>query len=167
MRTILILLTSCLLFYTGHTAVIPADAVLTTPVKPVIKQNKLPLPKISDIEKMIGHKLNFVERAACKIMIKKMERRIKKGKYIEMDADKLARQSELMGLLALGSLILFPLLTIPFGILAITKGARALAGGTTMPEKARTGRTLGIVCLSLLVVLVFLIVLFIAMLTHW
>lgn len=164
MRIILTVVTACLLFIAAPAATVPAATVeyrVDKPVKPG------QLPTVKDIERITGHKLNFIERITVKMMLKKMEKRIKKGKFKDVDADRLARQAETFGLLSLGALLLFPLAALPLGILAITKGSSALANGTDLRRKARAGVTMGIVSLSLLLIAIFLIVLVIAAFGGW
>ena len=168
MRTILTAVTACLLFLAAPAATVPATAFRGTAEHSIDKPVKPgQLPTVKDIERITGHQLNFIERVTVKMMLKKMERRIKKGKVKDVDADRLARQAETFGLLALGALLLFPLAALPLGILAITKGSSALANGTELRRKARSGVTMGIISLSLLLIAIFLIVLVLAAFGSW
>jgi len=64
-------------------------------------------------------KLNFFERIVYKIVVKKIKKKL--AHISDEDADKMANTSQAMGIAALVSLFIFPLATIPAGILAIAK----------------------------------------------
>lgn len=74
------------------------------------------------------------------------------AKKEDTDPDKMARQANLFGWLAFASLFIFPILAIPFGIIAVSNGSRALNEGTSIPRKAKTGKIVGMVSLVLVVV---------------
>jgi hypothetical protein len=104
-------------------------------------------------------KLNFFERIIYKMTEKKIRKMMRQG---DIDADKLARQSNLFGWLSLAAIFIFPLASIPLGILAIIHGTAALRNGTSMPQKAKTGRTTGIIALSLIVISLIVVLVIIA-----
>jgi len=113
-------------------------------------------------------KLNFVERFLVKKMFRKMQ---KAGNEVSADQD--ARSAETWGWIGIGSLAagLFlglPLLfAIPAGIVAITKGNRALKNGTSEEKKAKKGKLLGTISLIGFAVLALLIVVLIAALIQF
>lgn len=107
-------------------------------------------------------KLNFFERIVFKIVAKKVKKAMAKADGKPIDADKKARQAHTFGWLSLLTFFIFPLASIPLAILAIVNGSTALEHGTTLSNKARTGRTVGIITLGLIVALIFLIIFIIA-----
>ena len=74
------------------------------------------------------------------------------------------KDAQLFGILAVASLIIFPLAAIPLGVLAIVKGSRALKDNPN-DAAARTGKILGIVSLGILVLAILLLIAFISAFT--
>ncbi len=107
-------------------------------------------------------KMNFFQKIMYKMVLKKINKTMSRIKEEEVDADKLARQAKTWGLLSLAAILIFPILAIPFGIMAITKGSAALENGTSIPAEARSGRTMGIISLSILLAFLFLIIIIVA-----
>lgn len=112
----------------------------------------------SNAESVAVKKPGLFQKIAYRILLKKVNKTFKKTKPDEVDANKLAKQSKIMGLLSLAALLLFPMAAIPLGVLAITKGSKALENGTTLTSEAKTGRTLGIISLSLLLASIFIVI---------
>ncbi|HEX7904214.1 MAG TPA: hypothetical protein VF487_10065 [Chitinophagaceae bacterium] len=105
--------------------------------------------------------MNFVEKLVWKMMVKKIQKKMKKWKIDEADANKQATLAKTMGLISLAAFFLFPLAAIPFALIAIDKGTQALANGTTLPRKARAGRTMGIISIALILAVIFLVIIII------
>jgi hypothetical protein len=95
-------------------------------------------------------KLSFFQRFFYKMIEKEIRKAMKQN--AASDPDQLARQANLFGWLSFATLFFLPIASIPLGILAISKGSKALRHGTSLPRKARTGRTMGIVSLALFVI---------------
>jgi hypothetical protein len=133
----------------AHTNVTVTGIPATRPVVLTFKENK-------------KKKLNFLERFIQKATEKRIKKLIEKAKDGKIDADKLARQSNLFGWLSLAALFIFPLASIPLGILAITNGSTALKNNTSLPRLARTGKTTGIISLSILLLSILLVAIIIA-----
>jgi hypothetical protein len=107
-------------------------------------------------------KTNFLK----KLLMNKMLRKLKVDDNA-VDADQLAKSSETWGWVAIGSLIgglIIPfgfLFAVPAGIVALTKGERALKYGTKEEKKAKKGKLLGTISLigfGVITVLVLIIV---------
>jgi hypothetical protein len=107
-------------------------------------------------------KLNFLEKLWMKRILRKM-----KADDNAVDADQLAKSSETWGWIAIGSLIgglIIPLgflFALPAGIVALSKGNRALKSGTKEEKKAKKGKLLGTISLigfGVLTVVVLIIV---------
>ncbi len=106
-----------------------------------------------DLEKMTGIKLSLKEKVLWGIYKKKLSVKNKSGitNMPELQGDPGAA-AKTFGILSLICLFIpyLSLLAIPFAIIAIVKGSRAKRKDP-LNRKARTGITLGIVTLSLLV----------------
>ena len=93
-------------------------------------------------------KLNFLQRLMFKLAVKKF----KKVGDIEK-ADRQASSALIFGIVALGTLLLglavpyVALVAIPTGIVAMVLGKQAVIGDTNFPEKAKLGKTFGLVAL--------------------
>ncbi len=113
---------------------------------------------IAQIEKQLGRKLKFKEKLAIKIIKFNAKQEQKKR---DNPKSKRGKTSLTLGILAIVTLIIFPLATIPLGIIAITEGNAAKKENPNDSD-AKTGKTLGIVALGLvaLVLLALLLVLF-------
>jgi hypothetical protein len=98
------------------------------------------------IETYLGRKLKFKEKLALKILKYKAKQGLQKKDGSKSDKGKTALT---LGILALVSLFIFPLATIPLGILAITNGQ---AAQKTNPDdkNANAGITMGIIALAIL-----------------
>lgn len=93
-------------------------------------------------------KLNFFHKLLFKLS----------GKHAysnQVNADRQAKNALTYGIVAASTLVvglLVPyviLFSVPFSILAIAKGSKALKNGTALSSKASTGKTLGLVSLIL------------------
>ncbi len=120
-----------------------------------IKNNDAPttslklLAKMSfkQIESYLGRKLKFKEKLALTLLKYKVKHGLKTN---DEPTSKKGRTSLTLGILALVTLFLFPLATIPLGILAITNGNEAKKINPN-DSNAKTGVILGIISLSLIV----------------
>ena len=105
------------------------------------------------ISKLLGRKLTFKEKISLTLLKWK-------GNKIPPDERVYSRDgntAQTLGIIALAALLVFPLASIPLGILAITKGNKALRENEN-DGAARTGKTLGIISLSLFAVLILVII---------
>ena len=93
-------------------------------------------------------KLNFLQRLMFKLAVKKFKKAADTEK-----ADRQASSALTFGIVALGTLIIglfvpyLILASIPTAIIAIVLGKQAVIGGTNFPEKAKLGKTFGLVSL--------------------
>ena len=93
-------------------------------------------------------KINFFQRILFKLAVKKFKKAADTDK-----ADRQASSALTFGIVALGTLIIglfvpyLILAAIPTGIVAMVLGKQALIGGTNYPEKAKLGKTFGLVSL--------------------
>jgi hypothetical protein len=159
MRKIIITLFLVTIFFSSKTEALPVSAV-NIPVSVI--RDPVPRPGISHLADGKKMRLSFVERIVYKMMAKKIRKTIAKAEDGKIDADKLARQANLLGWLSLGAFLIFPLATIPLAIIAIINGTTALENHTTLVQQAKTGRTVGIISLSMVVALIFIVILVIA-----
>lgn len=142
--------TTIALFLFVSMETIGSTAPLSFPHPPVSASNHLIEPASPYFVLVKKKKLNFLNRFLYKIMEKKIRKAMKRSQ--DINPDKLARQANLFGWLAIASIFIFPLAAIPLGILAITQSTTAMRNGTSLAQKAKTGRTLGIIALALFVV---------------
>lgn len=165
MRSILALLTFILFLSSANAISNPPNnkkSIRKTETAPTITfQNSLDY-----IEKTTGHKLSFIERIVVKTAWKKYKRKLAKSLSEETEADRQARSAETFGIISLVSLFLFPLAAIPLAIIAISKADIAKRLGTSIPKRARTGKTLGIVTLCLLIIPILVFLLFLSLYTR-
>lgn len=149
-------LLACVLVFSIKVAAAPASTPGTAPA-----DNSLPaiLAKWYDGNKK---KLTFIERIIYKKMVKKLKKAATKVDDPPVDADKLAKQAHTFGWLSLLVFFVFPLASIPLAILAITKGTKALENNTTLAQRAKTGRIVGIVTLGFILLAIGLIVMIVA-----
>ena len=127
----------------------PTDAALKALVK----------MKTGDIERMMGRKLKFKERLALKLL----KFNAKKNAFNE-EKSKDGKTAETLGIISIVSLLVFPFVTIPLGILAIVYGSRALKVNPN-DKAANTGKVLGIVSLALLLLFLIAIIVIVSAFT--
>lgn len=98
------------------------------------------------LETYLGRKLKFKEKLALKFLKYKTNHALKNK---DKSKSSKGKTSATLGVIGLVCLFLFPLASIPLGILAITNG---LAAQKENPEDrdAKTGITLGIITLSII-----------------
>lgn len=118
-----------------------------------------PSPFKTGVSKL--RKMNFIEKFVLKMMVKKIRKKVRNRTIDEAGANKQATLAKTMGLISLGAFLIFPLLAIPFALIAIDKGNQALANGTTLPRQARAGKTMGIISLALLVAIICIVIIII------
>ena len=113
------------------------------------KSNLEVLAKMSfkQIESYLGRKLKFKEKIALTFLKYKVKHGLKSN---DEPTSKKGRTALTLGILALVTLFLFPLATIPLGILAIINGNEAKKINPN-DSNAKTGVILGIISLSLIV----------------
>jgi hypothetical protein len=131
-------------------AVVFVHPLLHSKVSPIVEiDRELPVQgSIQNRKVTTVKKMNFRSRLAYRIMSK----RIKRAAYLPGDdltkADKMAKTSRTLGIIAL-ILAIIPFFTIvaaiPLGIIAISKASKA----KKMGSKKKTGKVLGIVALSM------------------
>lgn len=132
---------------------------------PAENQVSTVIPSASDM--VNAHKLNFFQRLALKIFVRKH----KDGDVSK--ADKLASTSLGLGigacaLLILGMFVPYLILaSIPLGIAAMITGAGAVRGGTSKIVKAKTGKALGLGALITFGVLLILAAIVISSSNWW
>jgi hypothetical protein len=157
-KTILTVIVGILFFSlkTEALPVSPAAATTIITATPAID------PGFSAPPKVKKKKLNFLERFVLKATERKVRKLLAKAKDGKIDADKLARQSNLLGWLALAAFFIFPLAAIPLGIIAIVNGSTALKNNTSLPRMARTGKITGTIALSLVIAAILIVAIIIA-----
>jgi hypothetical protein len=117
--------------------------------------------RLKQIENYIGRKLTFKEKIAITLLKLKYKHGLEnKGE----PASKKGKTALTLGILALVTLFLFPLATIPLGILAIIYGNKAKKINPSDAD-AKTGVILGVISLSLIVLLVIAVIAVISSLT--
>ena len=128
----------------------PANAALQVLVK----------MKTTDIEKVIGRKLKFKEKLALIVL----KLKVKTNGFNDVKS-KDGNSSQTLGIISIVTLFLFPIVTIPLGILAIIYGNKALKINPN-DKAANTGKILGIISLALLLLIIILVVAIIASFTN-
>lgn len=144
--------------------VAPAKAatVLPDPVSTVAAISPTPSPNLlhslstmknKQVEKMIGRKLVFKEKVALQLL---------RWKHFDPDPgevthSKKGQTSKILGIIALGALLFFPLGTLVCGILAVVFGTQAKKANPN-DKDAKTGTVLGIVALGLFLLLLLLVI---------
>ena len=113
-------------------------------------------------------KMNFLQRLMVKLAVKKFKKAADTDK-----ADRQASSALTFGIVALGTLIIglfvpyLILAAIPTGIVAMVLGKQALIGGTNYPEKAKLGKTFGLVSLIGLAFILLLAAILVASWGSW
>ena len=122
---------------------------------------------VKDLEKAIGHKLNFKEKIAFKILqLKQKLSGNRKSSFTDTD-EKIEKKALWSKWLGIGSLIALFIpaigfLSLPAAILAIVLGAKTIKK-TEHPKYSRQGITFGIITLSLFLIIGTLVLLIIAL----
>lgn len=140
-------------------ATVPGDSVLNKsvllkPASPLAILSKLS-PK--QIQAKLGRKLTLKEKVGLQLLRWK----IAKIPPDEKVSTKDGRTAQTLGILALVAILVFPLATIPLGIIAITKGSKALKENPN-DGQAQAGKIMGIISLALLALVILLILAFIS-----
>ena len=121
------------------------------------KQN-ITIKAVSGAHAFKAYKLNFFQRIIVKFLLK--NKKLKKN----IDADKLASVSFLLGIAACAFLLLslfIPYLIVaalPAAIAAITMGGSAVRNNTSLVRKAKTGKALGLGALILFGIILIIVV---------
>jgi hypothetical protein len=157
-KTILTIIVG-ILFFSLKTEALPVSPVVATTTITGVSAID---PSSTTPPKVRKKKLNFLERFVQKATERKVRKLLAKAKDGKIDADRLARQSNLLGWLALASFFIFPLAAIPLGIIAIVNGTTALKNHTSLPRMARTGKITGTIALSLVIAAILIVAIIIA-----
>ncbi|MCU0381067.1 MAG: hypothetical protein MUE58_07735 [Chitinophagaceae bacterium] len=141
-----------------------SSCFLTVPFQAVVVGNPLSLSGVSPatgndrnlhVQRFIqdrkfttGRKMSFKDRLALRIMSKKIKKQAYRPGDDLTEADKMAKSSRTIGIIAV-VLAAIPFITIiaaiPLGIIAINKASKAKKMGSTK----KTGKVLGIVALAI------------------
>lgn len=141
---------------TKAATIMPESVLINTPVSPSPSLDflhSLSSMKNRQVEKMIGRKLVFKEKVALQLL---------RWKHFgpdpgELTHSKKGQTSKILGIVALGALLIFPLGTLVCGILAIVYGTQAKKENPN-DKDAKTGTILGIIALGLFLVLILLVI---------
>ncbi len=118
--------------------------------------------RIKQIESYLGRKLKFKEKLAIKILKYKVKHGLKSN---DEPTSKKGKNALTLGILALVSLLVFPLATIPLGILAIVNGNEAIKLNPNDSD-AKTAIILGIISLAAIVLAIIAVTVIVFSLTH-
>lgn len=141
-----------------------SSCLLTVPFQAVVVGNPLTLSGVSpaiengrdlNMQRFIqdrkfttGRKMSFKDRLSLRIMSKKIKKQAYRPGDDLTEADKMAKSSRTIGIIAV-VLAAIPFITIiaaiPLGIIAINKASKAKKMGSTK----KTGKVLGIVALAI------------------
>lgn len=132
------------------------DSTIAVTIKDNPKSTLQFVAKLStkQLETYLGRKLKFKEKLGLKILKYKVAQQSKKR---DGTKSKQGQTSLTLGILSLVFLILFPLASIPLGILAITNG-RAAQKINPEDKDASAGITMGIISLAILALALILVI---------
>jgi hypothetical protein len=147
---------------------IPKDSIVTNSQALEKKAHENSIKKllampISEIEKLANRKLTFKEKLGVKILKLKYKQALKKP---DEEQSKKGKTALTLGIIALASLFIFPLTTVPLGILAITNAKKALKINPNDSD-AKAGKIIGIVALCFFGLLLITLFAYLALLVSW
>jgi hypothetical protein len=161
MRKLFLLILSITLFANAKSAItnqIHFDSSNRVSIKkddnPASNSQLIAKMSIKQIERYLGRKLKFKEKITTNLLKYKIKHGLKSKDEI---AGKKGKNALTLGILAIVTLFLFPLATIPLGILAITNGNQALKLNPN-DKNAKTAITLGIISLSFILLAIIAII---------
>jgi hypothetical protein len=160
MRKLLLLLLSLTIFVHAKSAITNPSSFYATNTISIKKDNppsKLQLiakMKVKQLENYLGRKLKFNEKIAFRLLKYKAKHSLKNDNEL---AAKKGKTSLILGICALVTLFLFPLATIPLGILAITNGKQAVKLNPDNSD-GKTGIVLGIISLGIIALGIILLI---------
>ncbi len=141
-----------------NAAIMPYEVLPVKPVPARVTTQQYPGSlSNSAVSKILGRKLSLKEKIALKILRRKHEPVPPEDRV----RTKMGNTSMILGICALGSLLIFPLAMLPCGILAVVYGNKAKKANAN-DTQARTGVILGWIAIGLFVVLLAALVALIA-----